>query len=199
MRNNTLSISLSLLFGVLGGLAVGCGDDDTGGSDCAGQEACECAVGNMCFSGLACVEGTCFPDTSTTTTTTNGTDGGTTGNDTSGGSSSEQSLCEKTDECNLLMPGTSTQDCTDLVVMCTGELLSPQYSDWENEVADCLGLSNCQNFLGCVGELSVCPSVTPADECAYCFYGTETENMCDEAWNGDGACDCGCQFTDVDC
>lgn len=200
MRNNLLSILTSL--GLALGVAASCGGDDGGGDDCqAGTEACMCAENNQCFSGLACSAGVCFPDageTSDTNDTANDTDG-----DTGTGDSSEQSLCEKTDECNLLMPGTSVQDCSDLVGMCTGELLSSQYADWENEVADCLEFSNCQNFLGCVGELSACPSVEPSDECGpecvYCFFDTETENMCDDSWNGDGVCDCGCQFTDIDC
>jgi len=30
--------------------------------------------------------------------------------------------------------------------------------------------------------------------CDYCWEGS-----CDTSWNGDGSCDCGCQFVDVDC
>ena len=184
-------------------LPFACSDDPEGSnSDCGGDpgsEGCPCIAGSECLgTTLSCASNVCVDIGDTPTTGTS-----TTGASTTGSPPTEDALCEKTDECNLLMPGTSVQDCSDLVAMCTDDLLSSQYADWQNEVATCLDLSNCQNFLGCVGELSACPSVTPGDECTeecvYCFFDTELENMCDDSWNGDGACDCGCQFTDVDC
>lgn len=37
-------------------------------------------------------------------------------------------------------------------------------------------------------------------ECAFCWIGTEFEHACPDNWNGDGQCDCGCQFLDsADC
>ncbi len=37
-------------------------------------------------------------------------------------------------------------------------------------------------------------------ECDFCWIGTPWEDNCDWAWEGDGQCDCGCQFEDTaDC
>jgi hypothetical protein len=33
----------------------------------------------------------------------------------------------------------------------------------------------------------------------WCWCGTPFENDCDNVWEGDGECDCGCQFCDPDC
>jgi len=35
--------------------------------------------------------------------------------------------------------------------------------------------------------------------CDYDWYGTQYENNCPPCWYGDGDCDCGCQFDDIDC
>jgi hypothetical protein len=35
--------------------------------------------------------------------------------------------------------------------------------------------------------------------CQWCWIGTEREGDCERALDGDGSCDCGCQFTDRDC
>ena len=35
--------------------------------------------------------------------------------------------------------------------------------------------------------------------CDYDWTGTQYENNCPDSWNGDGSCDCGCQFVDADC
>jgi len=44
------------------------------------------------------------------------------------------------------------------------------------------------------------PPPPPCDpECAWCHIGTDNEAHCLSEWNGDGECDCGCQFDDVDC
>ena len=49
----------------------------------------------------------------------------------------------------------------------------------------------CASVNGCVDR---CDS-----ECAWCWTGTPVENDCGPAWDGDGECDCGCQFCDTDC
>ena len=36
-------------------------------------------------------------------------------------------------------------------------------------------------------------------ECDFCWFGTVYEFACPTAWCGDFDCDCGCQFSDVDC
>lgn len=124
--------------------------------------------------------------------------------DSDGGQNSpEASLCERSDECNVLMPGISVQDCTDLEVMCTDDLITSAKQDWTAEVEECLELANCQNFLGCVSELSVCPPIEPAaacgPECQFCWIGTDQENACPDVYALDGSCDCGCQFVDPEC
>lgn len=48
------------------------------------------------------------------------------------------------------------------------------------------------------------PSPAPVTDCAddgcfYCWIGTRYEGACPLAYNGDGTCDCGCQFVDTDC
>ena len=35
--------------------------------------------------------------------------------------------------------------------------------------------------------------------CDFCWEGTPLEGACDPDWEGDGECDCGCQFNDPDC
>lgn len=35
--------------------------------------------------------------------------------------------------------------------------------------------------------------------CDYCWTDTPVEGGCDQEWEGDGLCDCGCQFVDPDC
>ncbi|MFH1108140.1 MAG: hypothetical protein V1790_02935 [Planctomycetota bacterium] len=48
-----------------------------------------------------------------------------------------------------------------------------------------------------------CAQLSCRDRCApicdYCWEGTSYAGSCDPAWEGDGQCDCGCQFTDPDC
>ena len=41
------------------------------------------------------------------------------------------------------------------------------------------------------------PQCTP--DCDWCHIGTPNENNCNPMWDGDGECDCGCQFVDSDC
>lgn len=38
-----------------------------------------------------------------------------------------------------------------------------------------------------------------AASCAYVWRGTSTQGRCPTYWNGDGSCDCFCQFQDIDC
>ncbi len=37
------------------------------------------------------------------------------------------------------------------------------------------------------------------DRCFYCWVGTRYEGACPSVFDGDGTCDCGCQFDDSDC
>ncbi len=35
--------------------------------------------------------------------------------------------------------------------------------------------------------------------CEFCWEGTPFDGSCDQGWDGDGPCDCACQFSDRDC
>lgn len=167
-------------------LPLACGSEKGGGDDCQpGTEMCACAEGNLCFSGLSCVGGTCFPS----------------GDDTTGGTTpAEEELCQRADECNLLPPATSVQDCSDLTERCTRDLLSSQYADWQTEVNDCLGFANCQNFQSCVTELSACPFGGATTPCGSSCDTCSESGTCPADWENDGWCDCNCQFPDtLDC
>ncbi len=48
----------------------------------------------------------------------------------------------------------------------------------------------------CVGQ--VC-DLCDAAVCDWCWVGTVRESNCPAQWNGDGECDCGCDFVDIDC
>jgi hypothetical protein len=58
---------------------------------------------------------------------------------------------------------------------------------------------------GQVDEGCLCVPTTPPPAascgagCDYCWLGTAYENACLPGWNGDGTCDCGCQYSDTDC
>ena len=53
------------------------------------------------------------------------------------------------------------------------------------------------------GNGTSCAQINCAARCAagceFCWEGTPREGMCDARWEGDGPCDCACQFTDPDC
>ena len=70
--------------------------------------------------------------------------------------SNEKRLCKKIDECNLLGAAVSVQDCTDIVSMCTSQLVSSAKADWDGAAEGCLSLSNCVNFANCYIDIDVC-------------------------------------------
>lgn len=203
MRNNII-----IMFGLVGGLFLGCSDDGAGDTDCQdGTEMCACAGGTMCFSGLVCSNGMCFPDASTGDDTSgNDTDSGadTTGG---GGVANENAMCERLDECNYLEAGVSATDCADTLGVCTADLISSAYADWNNEAMECLELSNCKNLQDCLADLPDCSPVEGTDDgtcvedgdpCDFCWGG----QTCDPAYIGtnDGCdCNCGGGVTDPDC
>ena len=197
MKNYLPKILFTLAFAA--GLTFGCGDDEGGGADCQpGTETCECATGEMCFSGLACSAGVCFPDAGSDSDTD--TDG-----DSGGQAAPESDICDRADECNLLEAGISSMDCSDELEMCTDDLISSEKSDWTIEVETCLEFSNCKNFQGCVAELSACSLFEPdggscvpdGDPCDYCWNDT----VCPAEYLGTGdGCDCNCSNgVDPDC
>jgi len=124
--------------------------------------------------------------------------------------SSEAAFCRRYDECNYIPPGDSLQDCTDSIRLCTRDLVTSARTDWQDRVDECLALANCENFYECTLEIDECtlddhagpPDGPSAPSCGdpicdqdWC---TETE-ACSVEWDGDGECDCGCDFFDRDC
>ena len=59
----------------------------------------------------------------------------------------ERRLCERFDACNFFGAGVDIDDCTDVMTMCTGDLVSSVRSDWERDAEVALGNANCVNFL----------------------------------------------------
>jgi hypothetical protein len=68
----------------------------------------------------------------------------------------ERRLCERFDGCNFFAAGLSVDDCTDIMEMCTGDLLSSVRSDWERGAERALENANCVNFLADYQESDVC-------------------------------------------
>ncbi len=91
---------------------------------------------------------------------------------------------------NVSTPAERTGAC------CNTSLHSP--SCQVTEQSACLAAND-----GFGGRGTTCPSGCPcADDprdCDWCWTGTNIENNCDASWQGDGECDCGCQFSDPDC
>ncbi|MEE9294839.1 MAG: hypothetical protein V3W34_07765, partial [Phycisphaerae bacterium] len=68
--------------------------------------------------------------------------------------------------------------------------------------AECLALPPDQCLAaGGAPTAGPCPDDCPLCDapCVWCWTGTTAENNCPEEWCGDGECDCGCQFSDIDC
>jgi len=83
-------------------------------------------------------------------------------------------------------------DCGECAADGCGDGVCDPSESCESCTADCacLGLSDCNG--------SSCSTACPA-WCSRCVYGTELENDCPESWDGNGVCECGCQFFDEDC
>lgn len=182
------------------GPVASCGSDTTAASECeAGTAGCECVVGT-CAPGLACnqAQGICIFDPGGAA---DSPEEPSPQREEEAHASAESKLCKRLDECNLMTPGWSVQDCTDFVTMCTSDLLTSEKVDWSNQAAGCLGFANCQNFSNCYDSIDRCGAVEPcAANCDVCWLSTEREFNCPLDWEGDGECDCGCQFADTaDC
>lgn len=190
-RNLAASVLWALAFAAA--VSAGACSGDEGGDDCQpGTELCACISG-QCFSGLTCdpMANVCVAGQ------------GTGGNQTD----REAELCERLDECNFLEPGVSAADCADELRLCTGDLISSAYADWNNEAAECLELNNCKNFFECQATLPDCvpaggggggggSCVEDGMPCEYCNNGAQ----CPASYFGDGWCDCDCaNGYDFDC
>ena len=66
-----------------------------------------------------------------------------------------------------------------------------------NTPAECLALGGAPQDANNCGGVSSC--IRCVDECDWCWFGTAAEGNCPPEFQGDGECDCGCQFCDVDC
>jgi len=53
--------------------------------------------------------------------------------DDESGGGQEGRICSRLDECNYFGAGVSVGDCTDVLVMCTEELVSSAQQDWRRE------------------------------------------------------------------
>jgi hypothetical protein len=113
-------------------------------------------------------------------------------------STSEQ-MCEKYDYCNALGVGFSVDDCIDAVEDCVTGMPSGAQVDWWADVDSCLEKQDCGNFFECMSDQGACSLLTCNSDCDWCHIGTEYEGACPDDWFGDGECDCGCQWTDIDC
>src|SRR5688572_9688283 len=111
--------SLSILLTLTLAPACNNGDDD----DSAGSA--DSTSGSATVSTAASSTSSTNTSTSTSTSSMDTAEGSTTDDPTP-----EQALCARSDECNVLMPGVSVQDCTDLVLMCTDDLITSAYQDW---------------------------------------------------------------------
>lgn len=71
-------------------------------------------------------------------------------------------------------------------------------------IGSCVGANNEGQCDAACGHFHVGQSCASTDctlscdaDCDWCWTGTACESACDPAWEGDGECDCGCQFDDV--
>ncbi len=95
-------------------------------------------------------------------------------------------------------------DCT--VQDCSGPPLGgacccPDLSCFNNtDQNDCFGSECAPRGAGTSCASVGCPCDNDSRPCMWCWTGTAVENNCAPTWEGDGECDCGCQFADaVDC
>ncbi|MCP4591451.1 MAG: hypothetical protein GY842_11960 [bacterium] len=101
-------------------------------------------------------------------------------------------FCDAWCECGI-------QDCIGgpIGACCGPNQQTPVCFDWDE--AECWVMSGAY-----MGDATTCAGVDCTTRCAAkcvrCWVGTTGENNCDPARNGDGVCDCGCQFDDaIDC
>lgn len=68
----------------------------------------------------------------------------------------QRQLCDRFDECNYFAAGTSVADCTDVLTMCSDDLLTSERTDWERAASDALENANCTNFIESYQEAPAC-------------------------------------------
>jgi hypothetical protein len=110
-------------------------------------------------------------------------------------------VIEGSEACDPPFSGTCGPDCQRLG--CTNSC-STSFDVWCDDGGPNSHFGNCEFGTDCAdcGPRTIVPPWNNAScgtGCAFCYIGTELQNYCDPSWNGDGFCDCGCQFPDVDC
>jgi hypothetical protein len=68
----------------------------------------------------------------------------------------ERRLCERFDGCNFFGAGVDVDDCTDVMTMCSSDLVGSVRSDWEHDAEIALQNANCVNFLDDYQDTDVC-------------------------------------------
>jgi len=81
---------------------------------------------------------------------------------------------------------------------CPGACCCPDVSCFDGVAPDACIQAGCLPSEGLCG-VCPCPCCDIQLSCDWCWLGTTRENNCPLDWCGDGECDCGCQFVDVDC
>jgi hypothetical protein len=81
-------------------------------------------------------------------------------------------------------------------------------------VEECLDLANCENFYECTLQIDDCtiddrpgpggiaddgPSAPSCGDLVCDLDWCDEPEACTPDWDGDGECDCGCDFIDSDC
>ncbi len=80
----------------------------------------------------------------------------------------------------------------------TGACCSAQDGCSVTTAAACAGAIGAYQGNGTVCGPTICAQRCDAI-CEYCWSDTPYDGDCDPLWEGDGSCDCGCQFSDPDC
>jgi len=119
----------------------------------------------------------------------------------------ERRLCERFDTCNLLVGGIDVNDCADVLVMCTEQLVSSLRNDWTRSAEGALEYVNCDNFVEAFAEIDVCQvsDVNCEDgdrfECVAehrivgCIEGASFDMDCHDLCEADGLGSVGCGFS----
>ena len=102
----------------------------------------------------------------------------------------QQRLCERFDACNYFSAGVSVEDCTDVMTLCTDDLLSSQRADWQRDADRALENANCGNFLDDYQDASACTIRVDGS-----IGGTANSS----ASGGDGPSTPGCSENDISC
>jgi hypothetical protein len=74
----------------------------------------------------------------------------------SGTSRAVEDFCKRADECNLLAPGISEDQCNENIGQCTDNLTESQAEDWTRDMNECEERSTCESWLACYNSVPYC-------------------------------------------